>query len=67
MGNKSCKEKVTRWGRETGKAKIANMEVKVSGVNVQDAADQRKMDQPTFKNLNLGLAAIAAGNASALW
>lgn len=36
-------------------------------VGVQDAADQRQMDKPAFKNLNLGLAAIAAGNASALW
>ena len=34
---------------------------------MQDAADQGMLDKPTFKNLNLGLAAIAAGNASSLW
>ena len=36
-------------------------------VGLQDAADRNMLDKPTFKNLNLGLAAIAAGNASALW
>ena len=38
------------------------------GVGVmQDAADRKRLGRSTFKNLNLGLAAIAAGNASALW
>lgn len=34
---------------------------------MQDAADRNVMGRSTFKNLNLGLATIAAGNASALW
>ena len=36
-------------------------------VVLQDAADKQEMDRPTSKNLNFCLAAIAAGNASALW
>ncbi|DBA86528.1 TPA: hypothetical protein ACH3X2_005503 [Trebouxia sp. C0005] len=34
---------------------------------LKDAADRKRMGRSTFKNLNLGLATIAAGNASALW
>lgn len=34
---------------------------------LKDAADKQEMDRPTSKNLNFCLAAIAAGNASALW
>lgn len=34
---------------------------------LKDAADRNVMGRSTFKNLNLGLATIAAGNASALW
>ena len=36
-------------------------------VDVQNAADRQEMDRTTSKTLNLSLAAIAAGNASALW
>ncbi len=36
-------------------------------MDLQDAADQYKMDGTTYKTLNLSLAAIAAGNASSLW
>lgn len=34
---------------------------------LKDAADRKRLGRSTFKNLNLGLATIAAGNASALW
>lgn len=36
-------------------------------VHVQDAADRNKLGRSTFKNLNLALATIAAGNFTALW
>jgi len=34
---------------------------------LKDAADRGRMGKSTFKNLNLSLAVIATGNASALW
>lgn len=68
LDTKRGEKKLAASSRSASGSKQTQVDMPDLGFGVmQDAADRKRLGRSTFKNLNLGLAAIAAGNASALW